>query len=186
MKDLTYERYVSDLAVREELEEEVRRLHHEAIDRYIVAPIKGALRRLRRRHQAGQAPAPALSRDSAIETTVAKGCALRIEDAKGFEIKVVSGCLWITQQNDTADYVLKPYETFRVSRNGTTLVHAMKVASLRIAYPAKVSVPIFSFGRRFREFGATVGLALSEWLRGVRNRVASGARADVPQVGEPV
>lgn len=47
-----------------------------------------------------------VSRWSVIESTIAKGDTLRLDDARDSEIRVISGCLWITQQHDTADYVL--------------------------------------------------------------------------------
>ena len=112
-----------------------------------------------------------------LETTIPKGCILRLEDAEGSDIRVASGCLWITQQDDTADYVLNPSQTLRVSRNGTTLAHALQSASLHITYRAEVASPGFSFGRRV---GRSV---LAKWLRDWRKRIVQGTPADAPQPG---
>jgi hypothetical protein len=119
-----------------------------------------------------------------LETTIPKGCILRFEDAEGSDIRVASGCLWITQQDDTADYVLNPSQTFRVSRNGTTLAHALQSVSLHIAYRAEAASPGFSFGSGYRAFGGRVGRSvLGRWLRDLRNRIVQGTRADAPQPG---
>ena len=56
MKDLTYQTYLNDPDVREDLEREVNRLRHEAIDRYIVAPLLAMLRRTFRRSQLKPTP----------------------------------------------------------------------------------------------------------------------------------
>ncbi|HEU0199257.1 MAG TPA: hypothetical protein VFR86_02370 [Burkholderiaceae bacterium] len=55
MKNVTYESYLSDPNVREEIEQEVRDLRHQAIDQYIVTPVRDVLRhlvRVIRRHTA--------------------------------------------------------------------------------------------------------------------------------------
>ncbi|HEY2928395.1 DUF2917 domain-containing protein [Piscinibacter sp.] len=115
-----------------------------------------------------------------LETTIPKGCILRFEDAEGSDIRVASGCLWITQQDDSADYVLNPSQTFRVSRNGTTLAHALQAVSLQIAYRAEAASPGFSFDRGYRAVGRS---ALAKWLRDLRNRIVRGTHADAPQRG---
>lgn len=45
MKHLTYRAYLEDIAVRQALDREVERLRQEAIDQFIVAPVRGLLRR---------------------------------------------------------------------------------------------------------------------------------------------
>jgi hypothetical protein len=46
MTNLTYEAYLRNPNAREVIEEEVRRLRDEAVDRYIAEPVKRAFRRL--------------------------------------------------------------------------------------------------------------------------------------------
>jgi hypothetical protein len=119
-----------------------------------------------------------------METTIPKGRTLRIQDGKNFEIKVVAGQLWITQERDTADYVLDPCETFRVSRNGRTLVHALKGAQLRIAYPTEAGMPSLTLGGGFREVAWSVaGAILAEWMRGIRSRIVGVTRPHTPHGG---
>ena len=112
-----------------------------------------------------------------MQTTIAKGRTVRIQDGKGFELTAVTGTLWITYENDTEDYVVSPSETFRVSRQGLTLVHAFRDAQLRIAYPAEAGVPSLTFGGGYREFGSSVMRSMvADWLRGMRARFAPAAK----------
>jgi hypothetical protein len=132
MENMTYRRTLSDPTVREAIEKEVCRLRTEAFERYLVEPVKALLRRMRR-PAFRQRPVLELTHGSTIDTTVHQGGTLRIDDAAGFQIKVTSGRLWITQQDDIRDYVIDPYQAFTVKRNGATLAHALKGASLHIA-----------------------------------------------------
>ena len=112
-----------------------------------------------------------------MQTAIAKGRTVRIQDGKGFELTAVTGTLWITYENDTEDYVVSPSETFRVSREGLTLVHAFRDAQLRIAYPAGAGVPSLTFGGGYREFGSSVMRSMvADWLRGMRARFAPAAK----------
>jgi Protein of unknown function (DUF2917) len=119
-----------------------------------------------------------------METTIPKGRTLQIQDGKNFEVRVVAGQLWITQERDTADYVLDPCETFRVSRNGRTLLHALKGAQLQIAYPTEAGMPSLTLAGGYREVAWSVARAmLAEWLRDIRDRIVGVTRPRTPQVG---
>jgi hypothetical protein len=56
---------------------------------------------------------------------IARRKALRIDDGRGIEVAVVYGSVWITQHRDNADVCLAPGETFRIDRNGATIVEAL-------------------------------------------------------------
>ena len=90
------------------------------------------------------------SKTEMMQTAIPKGRTVRIQDGKGLELTVATGTLWVTYENDTEDFVLSQSETFRVSRNGITLVHAFRDVQLRIAYPAEVGVPSLTFGGGYR------------------------------------
>jgi hypothetical protein len=118
-----------------------------------------------------------------METTIPRGRTLHIQDGKGFDLEVVAGCLWVTQQDETADQVLDAGESFRVSRDGVTLVHAFNEARLRIASPAGAGTPSVTLGGGYREVGASVvGTMFTAWLRGIRGRMGARARAMRPAV----
>jgi hypothetical protein len=112
-----------------------------------------------------------------METTIPRGRTLRIRDGKGFDLKVVAGCLWVTQDGDTADTVLDAGETFRVGRDGATLMHAFKEVRVRIGYPAATGAPTIILGGGCREVGTSVVRAmLAEWRQEIRGWVVAGAR----------
>jgi hypothetical protein len=119
-----------------------------------------------------------------METTIPKGRTLRIQDGKGFDLEVVAGCLWVTQEDVAADNVLDAAETFHVNRNGLTLAHAFKEVRLRIAYPAEARTPTFTLGGGYREVGVSVVRAMfAEWMQGIRGWIAAGTRGRPAQPG---
>jgi hypothetical protein len=119
-----------------------------------------------------------------METTIPNRRTLRIRDGKGLELKVVSGSLWVTYEHDTDDIVVDAGNTFRVSRNGLTLVHAFKETRLRIASPAEAGAPSLTLGGGYREVGASVvSTMFAEWMREVRGWFVAGVRERVRQSG---
>jgi len=50
---------------------------------------------------------------------------LRLRDAFGWSVKVVSGTVWITQESDSRDIVLKAGEVFVLDRLGSALVSSL-------------------------------------------------------------
>jgi hypothetical protein len=132
VQNLSYERYLEDPRVRAEIEAEVVRLKHLAVDQFIVQPVRTALGKLRRR-PARRSTVPALPSSSTWQTTLKAHETLVLDNAKGLAIESLGGSLWITQEHDSKDHVLGAGEVFRVRRNGTTIVYATKGASIRVA-----------------------------------------------------
>ena len=127
-----------------------------------------------------------------METTIPKGRTLRIQDGKGLDLQVVGGCLWVTYEHDTVDMVLDAGDTFRVSRNGLTLVHALKEVQLRIAYPVEAGAPSLTLGGGYREVGferragGVRGMA-ERYPRADRRRGARARRThDRRELGHPL
>jgi hypothetical protein len=113
----------------------------------------------------------------AMETTLPQGRTLRIVDGKGLELEVVMGCLWVVHENDTKDTVLEARDTFCLSRNGLTLVHALEEVRLRVAYPLEAGAPRLTRGGGYRAFGASVLSAMfAAWMREIRGWMAAGSR----------
>lgn len=101
-----------------------------------------------------------------IETTIPKGRTLRIQDGKGLELNVVTGSLWVTQAGDPNDDVVKATGTYRVNRDGLTLVHAFEEVRLQIANAASAGAPSVTLGGGYREVGAGVFAAMiGDWMR---------------------
>lgn len=110
-----------------------------------------------------------------METKIPQGRTLRIQDCRSFELKVVAGCLWVTQEHDREDKVLGAGETFRVTRNGLILAHAFEDVRLEIAASAQAGMPTLTLGGGYRDFGAGVWRGVvAEWLGNVRGWIAAG------------
>lgn len=185
MENLSYQRYIADPSLRAAIDAEACRLRHEAVDRYIVRPVKAALKRGWHLARRTRKAAPALSRAAVVEATIAKRHTRRFEDATGFVIRVDWGCVWITQHCDSADYVLNAGETFRITRDGPTLVHALTTASVHAEYVPAISPPGLAFGDAVRALAAALDRrGFGEWLRGIPVRITQASRQP-PRLGEP-
>ena len=55
-----------------------------------------------------------------------------LPDVRGATLRVLRGTLWITQQDDSQDVVLRGGDTWTVERDGLTLVEAQECAIFRI------------------------------------------------------
>jgi hypothetical protein len=62
--------------------------------------------------------------------TLGNGDYARIEDGRGATVTVAYGSAWLTQANDTEDVCLRAGDSFRIRRNGATLVSAVKPTML--------------------------------------------------------
>jgi hypothetical protein len=60
------------------------------------------------------------------------GSLLRIDDGAGALLHVWEGELWVTQEGSRKDVVLQAGQSFRIERDGATIVHAFS--------PSKVSL----------------------------------------------
>jgi len=52
------------------------------------------------------------------------GDLIELQDARGTTVRVTQGTLWITQEHDTQDIVLRTGDVWTVERHGLTLVEA--------------------------------------------------------------
>ncbi len=52
-----------------------------------------------------------------------------LSDLRGVTLRVTRGTLWITQQDDTQDIVLRPGDNWTIERQGLTLVEAQQDAT---------------------------------------------------------
>jgi hypothetical protein len=65
-------------------------------------------------------------RQAAITLALARGDMLSLDDARGVEISVQRGALWVTQERSRADHFVGPGARFTVSRRGRTVVEALE------------------------------------------------------------
>jgi hypothetical protein len=76
-------------------------------------------------------------------TTLPRHVSISLHDRAGDRIECVAGVLWITQDRDPRDIVLRAGESFRLDRNGRTVVFALADArfALHRAAPGKALAP---------------------------------------------
>jgi hypothetical protein len=65
-----------------------------------------------------------------IRLELRSGAVGHIPRASHVTVRCVHGALWITQDNDTRDYVVKPGEAFRFERARAVLIVALAKAQL--------------------------------------------------------
>ena len=53
-----------------------------------------------------------------------------LPDVRGATLRITRGTVWITQENDTQDTVLRPGDSWTVERNGLTILEAQSDVSL--------------------------------------------------------
>ena len=51
-----------------------------------------------------------------------RGSLVRIENARNMRLRVESGAVWITQESDTRDVMLRSGQSFQLDRGGLTLI----------------------------------------------------------------
>jgi hypothetical protein len=78
---------------------------------------------------------------------IPRGSLLRIDGGAGVLVHVWKGELWLTQEGSQKDHVLQSGQSFRVDRDGTTLVHAFQRSVISLSAPA----PRVSALRRWTE-----------------------------------
>jgi hypothetical protein len=57
-----------------------------------------------------------------------RGSALTLDDARGALVRVLAGRLWITQDRDWEDHFVDAGASFRIDRDGPTVVEAARDA----------------------------------------------------------
>ena len=70
-----------------------------------------------------------------------RGNVLRIRDGRGTRLQVISGLLWVTEENSPADHVLLPGDAFDLCQAGTAIALAHRVSRVVVEVPAGVASP---------------------------------------------
>ena len=82
-------------------------------------------------------------RSEAPEVVLPRRHSYRIRDGQDAVIEVMEGCVWLTQERDTQDYVVQAGETVRIGCDGVTYLSACSASRLRVRHAGEVK-PIFS------------------------------------------
>lgn len=82
-----------------------------------------------------------------------RGKLARLDNARGVQLRVETGSVWITHNHCTDDVILKAGETYRISRDGLTLLTNLnRTFALVTIEPAIPLTP--TLGERFWSFWA--------------------------------
>ena len=78
-------------------------------------------------------------------TTVrlARDGVIGIEDGRGLRVGVSTGSVWLTQQGDGRDVVLRAGESFVIDRRGRTVVQALAPAEFSLAAAGGTATPTY-------------------------------------------
>ena len=71
-----------------------------------------------------------------------RGGLLPLHDGAGATVVCVEGELWITQEHDGEDVLLSAGESLRLSRNGRTVVQALRASRVAVEAPPASGWPI--------------------------------------------
>lgn len=72
---------------------------------------------------------------------LAEGNLLRIEDGKGLLVSVRAGEVWLTEEGEMRDIVLGRGDSFRLQREGVSLIYAFEPSDLALSAPRSREQP---------------------------------------------
>jgi len=72
---------------------------------------------------------------------LAAGETFTVIDGKGARVAAVQGRVWLTQERDARDVLLKPGQGFELDRDGVTIVEALTDAEVALDEPPADAVP---------------------------------------------
>ena len=101
---------------------------------------------------------------------------LRLHDAQGTCIHVHWGELWITQEGDSRDRIVKTGESFEISNPGMTLLSALSAAGVSVMKECRELAPAAGFAAAERR--APDGVVPLEVTARGSNATADASRAD--------
>jgi hypothetical protein len=71
----------------------------------------------------------------------------RVAGAKGQQVTVLSGVVWLTQAKDTRDIVLSRGQSFILDRKGLAVVYALKDAAIAVGPAGHITAAEFDASR---------------------------------------
>lgn len=96
-----------------------------------------------------------------------------LQDVRGMTLRVTRGTVWITQENDTRDIVLRSGDNWVVEKDGLTLVEAQRDATLcalgRQLEPQRTALP--GLGRMSTRWQEIRAFALAQYMAPLRRTV---------------
>lgn len=77
-----------------------------------------------------------------IVVELERGGLLPLHDGAGATLACLDGDLWITQEHDAQDVLLRAGESLRLERNGRTVVQALSASRVAVEAPPASGWPI--------------------------------------------
>src|ERR1051325_9491779 len=87
-------------------------------------------------------------------TGMPRGSLLLIEHGRGMQIELWDGELWITQEGDTRDHVVRGGTSFRVEHEGIVLANSLKAERITLTLAGSAPRVLYE---RARERGGRLG-----------------------------
>ena len=72
---------------------------------------------------------------------IGKGEDFRMDGGRGAVVRVLDGSVWLTQERDIEDYMLRPGDEVKRNGKGATLIWAYQASTLRLEQPARCWLP---------------------------------------------
>lgn len=92
-----------------------------------------------------------------------------LREAAGTRITCLSGMLWITQDREGSDWMLRPGEEITLDRNGKTVIEALRPSEARLTEPASSAAPWWKrAGCAVIGYFTELGMRRSAWRRAYR------------------
>lgn len=85
-----------------------------------------------------------------IVVELERGGLLPLHDSAGASVACLDGELWITQENEGSDIILRPGESLRLSSDGRSVVQALRAARIAVEAPPASAWPIALSPLRFQ------------------------------------
>jgi hypothetical protein len=79
---------------------------------------------------------------SSSTITLAPGSLISVWDGNGARVLCRTGTLWVTQEGERKDAVVRAGEALTISRSGRTVISALEGASLALYAPAMADVSV--------------------------------------------
>ena len=79
------------------------------------------------------------------ELALETGQVLTLDDAEGLRILARAGTVWVTEEGDVMDHIVRPGDTLTVAHRGRTVVQALQPSWISIGEPAPAAnAPVYA------------------------------------------
>ena len=98
---------------------------------------------------------------------LARGSVARIEDARGMTLRVETGSVWLTQDRSCEDVLLETGDTFRIERDGTTVISPLGNRFALVSIEPSIPVAPGFAGRFWRLWSSLYAMPTRPMMEGL-------------------